>query len=189
MQQKSFLITISLETSSSLALTIFFLKLECKKKELSYLHIGIGPGSYTGIRVAVAAMEGLQLSLSIPLYSFPSLLAFIPKEHPKGPFYFLWESKLSSHILMQGTLKEDGLSLDIAIKNCTTNELPVLLNNASIVISNLAPNSAIRLPPSIQILPPSPNLPLLVSFLLQQESLPPKKLSILYPHQPHMQET
>lgn len=39
------------------------------------LVVGAGPGSFTGIRVAVATARGLARSLGAPIYGFPSLMA------------------------------------------------------------------------------------------------------------------
>ncbi|CAM11551.1 Conserved hypothetical protein [Candidatus Phytoplasma australiense] len=43
-------------------------------KEIDALIVGVGPGSYTGTRVAVLTAKMLSLSLQIPLYQISSLL-------------------------------------------------------------------------------------------------------------------
>jgi tRNA threonylcarbamoyladenosine biosynthesis protein TsaB len=47
-----------------------------KKSDLDALSIGLGPGSFTGVRVAVTTMRTLAQVLNIPLYSFGTLDAF-----------------------------------------------------------------------------------------------------------------
>ncbi len=51
---------------------------------LDAIAIGIGPGSYTGTRVGVAAALALAFGRKIPCIPFCSLLAFLPEE--EGPF-------------------------------------------------------------------------------------------------------
>lgn len=49
-------------------------------KSIKKIGVGIGPGSYTGIRVGVAVAKGLAYSHSLPLVGICSLDAFIPEE-------------------------------------------------------------------------------------------------------------
>ena len=42
--------------------------------------VGAGPGSYTGVRVAVAAAQGIGLARNIPVIAWPSLCAFAAPE-------------------------------------------------------------------------------------------------------------
>ena len=49
-----------------------------RPKDLTGIACGIGPGSYTGMRVGVAVAKSLAFSLQIPLQGFSSLLAFLP---------------------------------------------------------------------------------------------------------------
>src|SRR3990167_3745191 len=101
---------------------------------LSCLHVGIGPGSYTGIRVGVIAAECLALGLHIPLYSFVSLLAFLPKDLPIGPFSCLWQAKHSSHFLLQGLLEEQDHISNLHRHILPQDQLSPLLNaNTSLI--------------------------------------------------------
>ena len=42
-------------------------KTDCKLDQLDFIAVTIGPGSYTGIRVAISISQGIAYSLSIPL--------------------------------------------------------------------------------------------------------------------------
>ncbi len=48
---------------------------EVSRKELAGVVIGAGPGSFTGVRIGVAAAKGLAVGLDIPLYPTSSLRA------------------------------------------------------------------------------------------------------------------
>ncbi len=57
-----------------------------EREAIGALVLGQGPGSYTGLRIALAAGEGLALALGARVYGVPSLLAaawpFLEEEGP-----------------------------------------------------------------------------------------------------------
>ena len=55
-----------------------------KKEDLDALVIGIGPGSFTGLRVCLATAQGLSFALQCPLYGISSLDA-MAQTAPDGP--------------------------------------------------------------------------------------------------------
>jgi tRNA threonylcarbamoyl adenosine modification protein YeaZ len=103
--------------------------------QLSSIAVGIGPGSYTGTRVAVTIAKTLSLALDIPLISFCSLLAFIPEKHT-GLFYYLMESKQSSPFYLKANAQNDRYE-DIVcghLKNllCENEKNPFFASNVSL---------------------------------------------------------
>lgn len=44
-----------------------------ERKDIKEVLLGIGPGSYTGVRIAVSIAKIIAIALSIPIYSFSSL--------------------------------------------------------------------------------------------------------------------
>lgn len=63
--------------------------------ELSEIRVGLGPGSYAGVRMAIAAVTGLALARSVPLLGLPSVCALAPAgrycavgDARRGGFYF-----------------------------------------------------------------------------------------------------
>ncbi len=59
-----------------------------KRRELKGIGVGIGPGSYTGLRVGVATAKGLAKGLSIPVQGGSSLAAIAARQlseaQPRG---------------------------------------------------------------------------------------------------------
>ncbi|MBL9114136.1 MAG: tRNA (adenosine(37)-N6)-threonylcarbamoyltransferase complex dimerization subunit type 1 TsaB [Verrucomicrobiaceae bacterium] len=47
--------------------------LEVAGDALSLVVVGLGPGSYTGVRISIAAAQGLGLSRSVPVIGLPSI--------------------------------------------------------------------------------------------------------------------
>ena len=50
------------------------------REQLSMIVVGTGPGSYTGVRIAIAAAHGVALSRGVPIVGWPSITA--PDEGP-----------------------------------------------------------------------------------------------------------
>ncbi|MEO0649739.1 MAG: tRNA (adenosine(37)-N6)-threonylcarbamoyltransferase complex dimerization subunit type 1 TsaB [Planctomycetota bacterium] len=54
-------------------------------RDLAGLAVGIGPGSFTGLRVAAALALGLERACGVPLYGIPSLTAALLEVDPLPP--------------------------------------------------------------------------------------------------------
>ena len=53
-------------------------KAQLDKKDIHALSVGVGPGSYTGIRSSVAVCQALSFAKGLPLIPVPSLFRFLP---------------------------------------------------------------------------------------------------------------
>lgn len=80
-------------------------RLHIKKKDLKLIICGIGPGSYTGMRVAASAAKGLSFGLQIPLIGVSTLSGLVPEGD--GPFAAIIDAKISGVYLQKG-IKEKG---------------------------------------------------------------------------------
>ncbi len=68
--------------------------LEAATDELDLIVVGTGPGSYTGVRIAIAAAHGVALSRGVPVIGLPSLATvseeaeyFVIGDARRGLFY------------------------------------------------------------------------------------------------------
>lgn len=77
-------------------------------QDLSQIHIGVGPGSYTGTRGGIAIGESLAYALEIPLHRFPSPLAKIPSHN--GPFVMTQDAKGEELFCIAGEVQEGNIT-------------------------------------------------------------------------------
>jgi len=74
-------------------------------KDLCWIATGVGPGSYTGMRVGAVIGKTLSYAAKIPLIGVCSLDSFVPKED--GTFAAMLDAKISGVYLKQG-IKHEG---------------------------------------------------------------------------------
>jgi|GEM_PF-3488801 len=80
----------------------------CELNKLEVIAVGVGPGSYMGIRTAATIAKTLSFALGIPLIEFPSPLAFLP---PGGKDWtIVGDAKMGEIYSMTGNI-EEGLSV------------------------------------------------------------------------------
>lgn len=79
--------------------------------QIEAIGCGIGPGSYTGIRIGVAVAQALAYSWKIPLIGIGSLLGFIPFDSSAfaavmdariGGLYYQKGKKMGSDVIFEG---------------------------------------------------------------------------------------
>ncbi len=142
---------IKKEKERSLLLTVTELLEENQitPENIRAIFVGIGPGSYTGVRIAVSIGEGLSLGLNIPLYSFHSALAYLPDTLQNGPFTALLKAK-HNHFVLKGryedTLIPGSFSYEIVLEEKSPEDFPIE-NPLPISIEEESPlNTKILLP-------------------------------------------
>ena len=97
-QNTQFLMPLLVETLTQHKLSV---------KNLSWIACGIGPGSYTGIRVAASITKTLAYACQLPLIGLCSLEAFIPKED--GSFVTLIDARVGGVYLLRGERSGDKI--------------------------------------------------------------------------------
>jgi tRNA threonylcarbamoyladenosine biosynthesis protein TsaB len=88
--------------------------------------VGIGPGSFTGLRVAMSLAKGLATALSIPIVGIPSLEAWLEAVPTSG-------AALSRAGAREGYLLERGAS---EVQLIDRDALPAVLSHAAVVSSS-----------------------------------------------------
>lgn len=74
---------------------------------LSFLTVGIGPGSYTGMRVGAMAAKTLSFALNIPLVGVSTLEGYIPEK--LGKFTAIIDAKIGGAYYWIGELTPTGV--------------------------------------------------------------------------------
>ncbi|WP_068466848.1 tRNA (adenosine(37)-N6)-threonylcarbamoyltransferase complex dimerization subunit type 1 TsaB [Candidatus Protochlamydia phocaeensis] len=109
--------------------------LDVSPTELTCIGVGIGPGSYTGIRMGVSVAQALSFSWNLPLIGVCSLDGFVPTENNIA-FAAIIDAKIGGAYVRKGYRSDEGvryLSEPILspledIKNILTDEVSHLVS-------------------------------------------------------------
>ena len=69
-------------------------------KELTYIAVGVGPGTFTGTRIGVITAKTLAFARDLPLIGFCSLKRYIPEQD--GPFTITRDAKSKGYYAITG---------------------------------------------------------------------------------------
>jgi tRNA threonylcarbamoyladenosine biosynthesis protein TsaB len=118
-------------------------------KQIHFIAVGIGPGSYTGTRMGVSVAQSLAYGLGIPLISFCSSLAFIPPS-VKGSIAFVAAAKSGHFFLLKGKKKGALISELTLYEHLEKSALDALLEGVESMIGEggLLPSSCLDLLPA-----------------------------------------
>lgn len=81
---------------------------DLKIESLDYLAIGVGPGSYIGMRTGATIGNILSFTHNLPLISFYSSLAFIPSQLD-GTFVYVGDAKMGESFVLRAAVKEGNI--------------------------------------------------------------------------------
>ncbi len=76
-------------------------ELHMEPADLDFVGVGVGPGSYTGLRIAQATAEGVSMSCGIPIVPLHPLMAYQEQE----PFIVIADARISGVYLWQPGLE------------------------------------------------------------------------------------
>lgn len=104
--------------------------------ELTCIGVGIGPGSYTGIRIGVSVAQALAFCWNLPLIGIPSLNGFVPKTH-KEHFAAIIDARIGGAYIRTGVRNDAGIQFLSEPEVCPLEELhSKLMPNTHLVTPN-----------------------------------------------------
>ena len=86
--------------------------LQIDPKEFVYIATGIGPGSYTGIRVAASLSKAISFAHGIPLVGVSSLKGFVPDASFTGKFVAAIDAKIGGVYMVTGDVQNGVICFD-----------------------------------------------------------------------------
>lgn len=90
-------------------------------QEIQLVVCGIGPGSYTGIRIGAAVAKTVSYTCAAPLVGVCTLQGFIPEKD--GTFAAVIDAKMSGIFLLKGERKEGRITYTTPPETCPIESL------------------------------------------------------------------
>jgi len=116
---------------------------------LDFITVGVGPGSYTGIRVGVITAKTLSFARSIPLVGVCSLDGFLPCQD--GPFASIIDAKIGGIYVQRGMHKNGTIYRTHEPQVFPLTHLASLMNENCLLVTPNA--SQLKTKAEIQTLP------------------------------------
>lgn len=101
--------------------------------DVAYVAVGIGPGSYTGIRVGAILAKTLAYAAEVPLVGVCTLHCFTPLR--EGPFAVLIDAKISGAYVISGIKQGENVSYGTDPQVLPLNELDGILLEKMLVLT------------------------------------------------------
>ena len=153
--------------------------------DFSYIACGVGPGSYTGIRIAVAMGKALSFTRHIPLVGFSGIKGFVPLENQEGPFAGVIDARIGGVYCILGTVMNGTVHFETEERLISCEEFEEVSQAISFLVTPQRKPLLERFP-SIQvpIIERTPSLELLASLahasFCKTGGVCDGKLSLLY---------
>lgn len=102
-------------------------------KDVACIAVGIGPGSYTGIRVGATLAKILAYASEVPLVGICTLHCFLPAGD--GPFAVLIDAKISGAYVVGGIKQGPCVNYEIDPQALPLNNLDEILSGKMLVLT------------------------------------------------------
>ncbi|CUI17505.1 putative peptidase [Candidatus Protochlamydia naegleriophila] len=106
-----------------------------KGSDLTCLGVGIGPGSYTGIRIGAAVAQTLAYTWNVPLVGVPSLDGFVPSQK-NVTFAAIIDARIGGAYIRKGYYSDRGIQYLSEPLICPLEELDCLADVKVLVSSS-----------------------------------------------------
>lgn len=106
--------------------------------QLDGIGVGVGPGSYTGIRVGAAVAQALAFSWNIPLIGISSLNGFVPHSDSLS-FAAVIDARIGGVYIRKGVKNTKGIQFITPPEVCSLEQLAVAVGQTSLFVT---PNSS-----------------------------------------------
>lgn len=104
-------------------------------KELAFIAVGVGPGSYTGIRVGAMVAKTLSFAANIPMVSVCSLEGVRPKTLKSGSFIAAFDAKIAGAYVLFGEMKEGKVEFVGTPEVLTLENLSLRVSDEMLIVS------------------------------------------------------
>lgn len=118
-------------------------ELDFHTKDLTSIVVGVGPGSYTGIRVGATIAKCLSFALGIPLFGICTLETFIPD--CEGTFVVLIDAKIGGVYMQKGFLENGEVRMASQPQTYPLEEAAKLLYDIPTIVTPYAEKIRLKL--------------------------------------------
>lgn len=108
-------------------------KYQVDPTKLSCIGVGIGPGSYTGIRIGVSVAQAFAYAWKIPLVGVCSLDSFVPEND--GSFVVILDARIAGTYVRKGVKKDQKIIYLTEPQVCSLEELGAYLRDINTLIT------------------------------------------------------
>jgi tRNA threonylcarbamoyladenosine biosynthesis protein TsaB len=152
-------------------------RLSDRFRDVDSIVVGLGPGSYAGVRITIAAAIGLQAATRARLVGLPSICAIDPSSEE---YFIMGDARRGSFYLARIQRNEILGEIDL----CSEEELRARLNNVDLKLPTYSSETLLQFPQTVVRYPSALLLAKLIQSGVVRASEAP--LQPIYLREPHI---